>query len=471
MVEVNAIPAPDREAQLLSTLDREPFIIVLDGLERLLIAYARMDAAHMDDLGPWASSPTALGSEGSDSTSISSSRGAKSAEAAGGDARAPREEHRLRKTADPRAGAFLRKLAMVRTARILISTRLFAADLENRVNGEPLPGCVRRDLHGLADDDALELWRSFGVTGARDTLLPIFDRVENHPLLIQALAAEVSRFRPAPGDFDEWRQTHPDFDPFRDVPLVQVKSHVLGFALRGLDDKNREALRIISAFRMPASYDTLTALLIGEAKPCTDVRELDTVLAELEDRGLVGWDKRANRYDLHPIVRGVVWGGVSDEARRDVYTNLHAHFEALPMIGDSTKVNRLDDLTPAIELFNTLVGLMRFDDALMLIYQRVGDPMLYHLSANRQLAELLELLFPDGPHQLPKLRDPYAQGLTLNTLAMAYINMGSPDELHRCFAVHTVLPRQCIVTMPSPLSWLICQTPCGCPAHCATRSQ
>ena len=51
---------------------------------------------------------------------------------------------------------------------------------------------------------------------------------------------------------------------------------------------------------MPARYDTLAALLVGEGKPCADERELDAVLTELEDRGLVGWDKRANRYDLHP---------------------------------------------------------------------------------------------------------------------------------------------------------------------------
>ncbi len=42
--EVQQIPAPEREAQLLAALDREPFLIVLDGLERILIAYARMDA-------------------------------------------------------------------------------------------------------------------------------------------------------------------------------------------------------------------------------------------------------------------------------------------------------------------------------------------------------------------------------------------------------------------------------------------
>jgi hypothetical protein len=92
--------------------------------------------------------------------------------------------------------------------------------------GEPLPGCYAIFLTGLADDDALELWRAFGATGARDLLLPLFQRADNHPLLIQALASEVARYRPAPGDFDAWRRDHPDFDPFG-LPLVQVKSHVL----------------------------------------------------------------------------------------------------------------------------------------------------------------------------------------------------------------------------------------------------
>ncbi len=45
--EIQKLPPPDREAQLLSILDREPYLLVLDGLERLLIAYARMDAARL----------------------------------------------------------------------------------------------------------------------------------------------------------------------------------------------------------------------------------------------------------------------------------------------------------------------------------------------------------------------------------------------------------------------------------------
>ncbi|HEV2799884.1 MAG TPA: DUF4062 domain-containing protein [Pyrinomonadaceae bacterium] len=408
LADVQQIPAPERETQLLAALDREPFLLVLDGLERILIAYARMDAAHLsDDDYDKQTANFVANAYGLPASAAQSFTG----------------EHRLRKTADPRAGAFLRKLATIRAARILVSTRLYPADLQAGT-GAPLPGCHAIFLPGLADDDALELWRASDVSGARDTLLPIFNRAENHPLLIQALASEVARYRRAPRDFDAWLRAHPDFNPFADLPLVQVKSHVLAFALRGLDDKARQVLRTIAAFRMPASYDTLAALLIGEGKPCADERELDGVLTELEDRGLVGWDKRANRYDLHPLVRGVVWSGLSDDARRGVYTSLHAHFEAVPMIDDYLKVSSLEDLTPAIELYNTLIGLGRYDDAGNLFDERLNEATHFRLSASRQRVELLELLFPDGLDHLPRLSSSRVQANMLNALALGYKNSG-----------------------------------------------
>jgi tetratricopeptide (TPR) repeat protein len=407
--EVQQIPAPDRETELLAALDREPFLFVLDGLERILIAYARMDAAHLsdDDYDKQTANyvANAIGLPASAAQSFTG-------------------EHRLRKTADPRAGSFLRKLANVRASRILVSTRLYPADLQ-MVTGEPLGSCAAIFLRGLADDDAVELWRAFGSTGARDSLLPLFQRADNHPLVIQALASEVARDRHAPGDFDAWRRTHTDFDPFA-LPLVQVKSHVLEFALRGLDDKAQQVLRTIAAFRMPAGYDTLAALLMGEEKPCADERELDKVLTELEDRGLVGWDKRANRYDLHPLVRGVVWGGLSHDARRGVYTSLHAHFESVPMIDHYLKVNSLEDLTPAIEMYNTLIGLGRYEDACDLFYERLDKATLYRLSASRQRIELLESLFPAGLEQLPHLKSQSDQAYTLIVLALGYHFSGQP---------------------------------------------
>ncbi len=119
----------------------------------------------------------------------------------------------------------------------------------------------------------------------------------------------------------------------------------------------------IAAFRMPAAYDTLVALFVGEDKPCSDETALIAILADLEDRGLLGWDRRANRYDLHPIVRGVTWAGLGNETRHGIYETLSTHFESLPKIDDWQQVERLEDLTPAIELYNTLVGLRRYDEA------------------------------------------------------------------------------------------------------------
>ncbi len=408
--EVEKMAPPEREQQLLAALDREPFLLVLDGLERILIAYARMDAAHLsDDDYDRLTANVVANAIGLPASAAQSFTG----------------EHRLRKSADPRAGSFLRKLANVRAARILVSTRLYPADLQT-VIGEALPGCAAIFLEGLRDDDALNLWRACGVSGGRDTLLPLFQRCDNHPLLIQALASQVASHRPAPGDFERWRSANPSFDPFS-VPIVNVKSHVLEYALRGLDDKACKVLQTIAAFRIPARYDTLAALLLGKGKPCCDERELDAVLSDLEDRGLLGWDRRANRYDLHPIVRGVLWSGLGDAARRRVYTSLHAHFEALPAV-DEGKVNSLDDLTPAIELYNTLIGLGRYQDACDLFYARLDDATLYRLSASRQRAELLEMLFPDGLERLPRLSKPADQGYTLNALAQGYLFSGQPGR-------------------------------------------
>jgi tetratricopeptide (TPR) repeat protein len=401
--EAQKLPPSEREAQLLAALDREPFLLALDGLERILISYARMDAAHLAD------------------SQVENKRN-------------------LRKTADPRAGRFLKKLAQVKNSRILVSSRLYPADLETD-GGDPLPGTFRCDIEGLTDDDAVELWRAFGVSGSRDELLPVFITFGKHPLLIQALAGEIKRYHRAPGNFQEWRKANPSFDPAQFPRLQEAMAHVLKFALQNLSEKDRRVLYTIAAFRMPARYDTLTVLLIAEGMPCADERELDAVLTELEDRGLIGWDKRANRYDLHPIVRGVVWSGLADDTRHDVYIMLHIHFDSIPTIEEWEKVNSLEDLTPAIELYNTLIGLGRYDAAYVVFRDRWNKATLYRLSASRQRAELLEMLFPDGLDQLPRLRNPNDQVYILNTLALSYEFSGQPRLAAMLFRhSNTIIP-------------------------------
>jgi tetratricopeptide (TPR) repeat protein len=428
--DVQKVSVIEREAQLLAALDREPFLIVLDGLERLLVTYARMDAAHLADDEVQRETPMSASGEVADEDikgEWSDNSGISRVLARGVAAKPFMSERALRKTADPRTGAFLRKLAGVRAARILVSTRLVPADLQT-VTGQPMPGCHIRFLAGLTNDDALELWRAFGVTGSRDLLLPLFNIVGNHPLLIQALASEVANYRPAPCDFERWSRDHPDFDPFN--PLVLgVARHVLEFALRGLDDKARHVLQIIAGFRMPASYNNLAEILVGEGKVCVDESELDKALTQLEDRGLVGCDRRAGRYDLHPIVRGTVWSGLEDDTRRSVYKTLQGHFAPLATLDNEYfEVNSLEDLTAAIEYYYSLIGTGEFDAAENHFFDRLDYPTLYRLSASRQRIEILEMLFPEGSEQLPRLGRPDMQAVTLGALAQGYLLSGQPGR-------------------------------------------
>jgi len=406
--EVRRLPWHEREAQLLKHLYDQPYLFVLDGLERILIAYNRMDASRLaDDDYDEQTANVVVGAAGLPASAAQSFVG----------------QHRLRQTIDPRAGAFLQKLAQVPKSRILITTRLYPSELQ-MPTGYPRPGCAAYFLHGLSDDDALGLWRALGVAGSRAELAPIFRSVEGHPLLVQALAGEVANYRKAPGDFAQWRADHPQFDP-TSLPLVHSRTHILEFALQGLSAKVREALHTLVGFRMPTSYATLEALLVGPDKACASAQELDRALTELEDRGLIGWDREANRYDAHPIVRGVVWRLMGATSQRAVYTALEAYFEPMA-VPDEGRVETLADLTPAIERYHTLVGLGRYDDAFVLFRDRLERATLYRLAAHRERIAWLEALFPDGAASLPALTSEGDQARVLNELALSYDASGQP---------------------------------------------
>ena len=403
----------DKENLLLRLLDEKPFLIGLDGLERILLAYCRMDASHLadDDIDRETANRVA-GAYGLPETATDSFV----------------SQHQLRRTSDPRAGHFLQKLARVRASRILVSTRLYPSALQTR-QGPPGPGCVAYFLQGLIDDDALELWRAFGVSGKRAELLPLFDSFDRHPLLLQALAGEIATYRREPGDFSAWKKAYPEFDPTR-LPIKQRRSHILQFALQGLDGPLREVLHTIAGFRMPAQYQTLEALLIGKA--CPDAKALDQALSELEDRGLVGWDREANRYDAHPIVRGVVWHLASGEARDLVLSAIDDHFEPMA-VPEWRQVESLADLTPAIERYHTLVERGRFDNAFDLFRDRLDGALYYRLTANRERIAMLERLYPDGTDKLPRLQNESSQAYALNALALSYEFSGKLNQAMRLF--------------------------------------
>ena len=398
----------DRETELLALLDRQPFLLVLDGLERVLIAYSNLDFAHLAD-------------EELDSRTANAVAGARGLPQEAGSSFIG--QHRLRKTIDPRVGTFLRKLAHVRAARILVTTRLYPSELQTET-GHEIPGTAAWFLRGMTPEDALSLWRAMRVSGTDAELAKLFATIDHYPLLIRALAGEVARYRRAPGHFDTWRRSHADFDPFS-LPLVQAKSHVLAHALGDLKADAREVLHTIAAFRSPVGYDTVAALFL-ERKGWAE-EKLDELLTELEDRGLLGWNRRANQYDLHPIVRGVVWRELDDRERSEVYEALERHFSAVPQKPEG--VETLAEASPVIELFTALVGLGRYDDAASVYFERLHFQFSFAKSGLQQVnIGLLESFFADGLERPPRTRSHNAS--VLFQLGHAYKAIGRLVEGH-----------------------------------------
>jgi tetratricopeptide (TPR) repeat protein len=128
-----------------------------------------------------------------------------------------------------------------------------------------------------------------------------------------------------------------------------------------------------------------------------------------------------------------VWQALDARARRDIYGALHRYFDAAPRPPAWENVASLEDLTPGIELFHTLIGLERYEDAFVVFQDHLEHATLYRLSANRQRAELLERLFPAGMETLPRLAGTQRQSDTLNELALTYKNSGEPGRAEPLF--------------------------------------
>jgi tetratricopeptide (TPR) repeat protein len=132
-------------------------------------------------------------------------------------------------------------------------------------------------------------------------------------------------------------------------------------------------------------------------------------------------------------VRSVVWQVLDAPARRDIYDALHSYFDAAPRPPAWENVESFEDLTPGIELFHTLIGLGRYEDAFVVFRDHLQAATLYRLSASRQRAELLERLFPDGVETLPRLASAQRQSYTLHVLAQAYHFSGEPGRAELLF--------------------------------------
>lgn len=221
---------PELSRLLLHQLQARPWLLVLDGLERVLVAYHRYDAAQVAD------------EEAGHTDEIG---------------------HRDPSAAiRPEDDDLLRSLASAAPSKILITSRLVPRTLVNQA-GQPIPGVRHQRLPGLRPADAEALLRAGGVRGDSELIHAYLRRhCDCHPLVTGIVAGLVNGYLPDRGHFDAWA-ADPDHGGglnLAELDLVQKRNHILKTSLDALPDKARQLLATLALLSEAVDYDTLAAL-------------------------------------------------------------------------------------------------------------------------------------------------------------------------------------------------------------------
>jgi hypothetical protein len=449
---------PELAKELLHHLQARPWLFILDGLERVLVAYHRIDAAEVPDEDANMPTDKILG-------------------------RDPCAAIR------PEDDDLLRALASVAPSKVLVSSRLVPRVLLNRAS-QPIPGVQRISLPGLRPADAEALLRSCGVTGESRAIQDYLTRnCDCHPLVIGVLAGLVNDYLPDKGNFDAWSD-----DPtgggqlnLANLDLSQRRNHILKAGLDALPEKSRRLLSTLALLSEAVDYPTLCAFnphlppepeeadepenpelwpwwddesgadkmeaqqeyqvalqRRKEYEHAIEVRlrspeflaaeqELARTVRDLERRGLLQYDGRVKRYDLHPVVRGVASGGLrADE--RDQYGQLVVDHFSRQAHNPYEEAETLEDLRDVLHVVRTLLKMGRFARAYVALKDDLAIALLYNLEAYAEVLSLLRPFLSKGWDTLPSTLDKSSGAYLAIIAANALI---ATDELNEALAAYS----------------------------------
>ncbi len=453
MREISQLDRTDLADEALTALRQQPHLIVLDGFERLLAAYHRFDPSKLRD---------------------------------------DEVEPNKRSLIEPQAEEIVRRLCSAGPSKILVSTRLMPTALQGRF-GKRLPGVRHLWLPGLTDADTRRLLADLDVRGSDAAATGFFNRLGNHPLLIGVVAGLVRDYRAEPGGFDRWLADPTAGGALRlpDLDLSQRQAHILAAALNGLEPGSRRLLGWISVLSGAVSWATLESInpfrpeapapvvpdfsYFDEAvdpfnpagyeeweKAITERREqaereaqellaewqssepvlrataqLGAPLKDLEDRGLLWWDRASNTYDLHPIIRAYAHDQLEETDRVQANDRIRDHFEALPP-EDPAKASSVEDLSQTITIFRALIGAGHLDNASE-VWESLKPALLVKVGAYATITELLAPLASNNELVALRMR---------SDLSIAYGYLGQDEAAIRQDAAIIA----CVLRGGTPLS-------------------
>ena len=218
--------------ELRRELDARPWLLILDGLERVLVAYNRAGKEHMTD----EEAVVARDGMGLD--------------------REPRGCFR------PEDDDVLAMLAQAGQGKLLASSRLTPIVLTNSAH-QAIPGVRHVALEGLTPEDAERVLRNADVRGDGWRMRHYLDdNFAGHPLSVGAVAGQIATFQEARYDFDRWVE-HPSggADPALITKTLRGRqNHILSRAFDDLDDDAKALLGSIAMASIELTPNVLRIL-------------------------------------------------------------------------------------------------------------------------------------------------------------------------------------------------------------------
>ncbi|PNY37272.1 hypothetical protein C2E31_08280, partial [Rhodopirellula baltica] len=96
-------------------------------------------------------------------------------------------------------------------------------------------------------------------------------------------------------------------------------------------------------------------------------KNLEVTVKDLEQRGLLQWDGRTRKYDLHPVVRGVASGAMAAAERERHGQRVVDHFTSQPH-RPYKEAETLEDLRNGLHIVRTLIKLNRDPHEILYAY-------------------------------------------------------------------------------------------------------
>lgn len=402
---------------LLRHLQARPWLLILDGLERVLVAYQRIDAAQLADEEV--------------------------------DAPIDQIAHRDPCSAiRPEDDDLLRALAGAAPSKLLLTSRLVPRVLLNLAS-QPIPGVLRERLPGLRPADAEVLLRSCNVTGdSQEIQRYLKSHCDCHPLVTGVLAGLINGYLPSRGNFDAWL-ADPDAGGglnFAKLDLIQKRNHILAAALDALSTEGRQLLSTLSLLSEAVDYETLSAFNPHlppesdetlEAERFAAQQALTDTVRDLEQRGLLQYDTQTKRHDLHPVVRSVVVGGLGKDETDSYGQRVVDHFSRQAH-SPYEEAETLEDVRNGLQVVRTLLQMGRqrqacYEQAAQVYHSDLSSALLFNLEAHAEVLSIARPFFPDGWATLP-VNAGYLEHDLANEAGMALRETG---EMEQALAAYT----------------------------------